>query len=58
MPDRPEESRSEDQEADGAYKLPEEAKGLLTRLIVSRRRQQLREKYDRRDSSDEEDDWE
>ena len=50
-PDRIEEDRDEGQNSDEIYELLEEAKRYMTRLILSRRMQQLREEFGRLDSS-------
>ena len=46
-----EEDIREDQDSDGAFKLPEEAKLLIRRLITSRRWRELTEEFGMRDSS-------
>ena len=50
-PDRIEEDRDEGQNSDEIYELLEEGKRYMTRLILSRRMQQLREEFGRLDSS-------
>ena len=53
-PEGEEEDIGEAQDSDGAFKLPEEAKQLIRRLITSRRWRELTEEFGMRDSSTEE----
>ena len=45
------ENRGEERDPEGVYRLPEEAREILTRLIVARRKQLLREKFGAADNS-------
>ena len=54
FPESEEEDIGEAQDSDGTFKLPEEAKQLIMRLITSRRLRELTEELGMRDSSTEE----
>ena len=49
--EREEEDNGEAQDSDGPFKLPEEARQLIRRLIPSRRSRELTEECGTRDSS-------
>ena len=51
LPERVEDDGQDSQDSDGTFKVPEEAKPLVTRLILSRQWQKLLERKGSVDSS-------